>query len=77
MGFITHPVRIYYVLKGCDILNQIEIGKLIAECRKNKNMTQTQLAEILNISNKSVSKWENGNCCRMPLYMNRCAIYWE
>ena len=43
-------------------MNQIEIGKFIAECRKTKNMTQTQLAEMLNTTNKSVSKWENGSC---------------
>ena len=43
-------------------MNQVEIGKFIAECRKNKNMTQNQLAEVLNITNKSVSKWENGSC---------------
>ena len=41
-------------------MNQIEIGKFIAKCRKSKNMTQFQLAERLNTTNKSVSKWENG-----------------
>ena len=39
-------------------MNQIEIGKFIAECRKSKNMTQNQLAKMLNITNKSISKWE-------------------
>ncbi len=41
-------------------MDQIKIGMFIAECRKSKNMTQTQLAEMLNTTNKSVSKWENG-----------------
>jgi len=43
-------------------MNQIKIGKFIAQCRKEKKLTQEQLAEILNTTNKSISKWENGNC---------------
>jgi len=43
-------------------MDQVKIGKFIAECRKSKGLTQTQLAEILNTTNKSVSKWENGIC---------------
>ncbi|MEG0368154.1 MAG: helix-turn-helix transcriptional regulator, partial [Coprobacillus sp.] len=35
-------------------------GKFIAESRKNKNMTQEELAQHLNVSNKSVSRWETG-----------------
>ena len=51
------------------------IGKFIAECRKNKNMTQNQLAEMLNITNKSISKWENGSCLPDPsLYEPLCDI---
>ena len=38
----------------------IEIGKFIAECRKQKNLTQMQLAEKLGITDKAVSKWERG-----------------
>lgn len=41
-------------------MDQIKIGKFIAECRKNKNITQAQLAEKLNITDRAVSKWENG-----------------
>ena len=41
-------------------MNQEKIGKIIAECRKEKNLTQLQLAEKLNISNRAVSKWETG-----------------
>ena len=41
-------------------MNQIKIGKFIAECRKNKNLTQMQLAEKLNITDRAISKWENG-----------------
>ena len=36
-------------------------GSLIAALRKEKNCTQTQLAEMLNVSNRTVSKWENGD----------------
>ena len=38
-------------------MDQIKIGKFIAKCRKNKRITQEQLAEMLNTTNKSVSKW--------------------
>ena len=44
-------------------MNQEKIGKFIAECRKEKNLTQLQLAEKLNISNRAVSKWETGKSC--------------
>ena len=41
-------------------MDQIKIGKFIAECRKKKNLTQAQLAEKLNITDRAVSKWETG-----------------
>ena len=41
-------------------MNQEKIGKFIAELRKEKNMTQEQLAEKMGITNKSISRWENG-----------------
>lgn len=41
-------------------MDQIKIGKFIAQCRKSKNLTQAQLAEKLNITDRAVSKWENG-----------------
>ena len=41
-------------------MEQMKIGKFIAECRKNKNLTQMQLAEKLNITDRAISKWENG-----------------
>lgn len=41
-------------------MNQIEIGKFIAKCRKAKKLTQAQLAEKLNITDRAVSKWETG-----------------
>ncbi len=41
-------------------MNQIKIGKFIAECRKQKKLTQMQLAEKLGITDKAISKWERG-----------------
>ena len=41
-------------------MDQIKVGKFIAECRKKKNLTQMQLAEKLGITDRAVSKWENG-----------------
>lgn len=41
-------------------MNQVKIGKFIAQCRKTKNMTQAELAEKLNITDRAISKWENG-----------------
>ncbi len=41
-------------------MDQKRIGAFIAQCRKEKNLTQMQLAELLGITNQAVSKWENG-----------------
>ena len=41
-------------------MDQIKIGKFIAGCRKNAGLTQMQLAEKLNITDRAVSKWETG-----------------
>lgn len=42
-------------------MDQIKIGQFIARMRKEKNLTQRQLADILDISDKTISKWETGN----------------
>jgi transcriptional regulator with XRE-family HTH domain len=42
-------------------MNQNKIGKIIENKRKEKNLTQKELAELLGISNTAISKWENGN----------------
>ena len=41
-------------------MDQKKIGAFIAQCRKEKSLTQIQLAELLDITNQAVSKWENG-----------------
>ena len=43
-------------------MNQEKIGKFIKECRLKKNLSQTDLADKLGITNKAISKWENGRC---------------
>ena len=55
-------------------MNQVKIGKFIAECRKKNNLTQMQLAEKLNITDRAISKWENGKA--MPdssIMLDLCA----
>ncbi|MBQ2774662.1 MAG: helix-turn-helix transcriptional regulator [Clostridia bacterium] len=47
-------------------MNQTATGKFISQKRKEKNLTQEQLAEKLGVSNKTISKWETGKC--MPDY---------
>ena len=47
-------------------MNQTAIGSYIARKRREQNLTQEQLAQQLGVSNKTISKWENGKC--MPDY---------
>ncbi len=47
-------------------MDQIKVGKFINNRRKDKGLTQEQLAEKLGITSKSISRWENGNT--MPDY---------
>ena len=56
-------------------MDQIKIGKFITECRKKKSLTQAQLAENLNITDRAISKWETGKA--MPdsdIMLDLCAI---
>lgn len=45
-------------------MNQQKIGQFLKELRKEKGLTQEQFAELLGVSSRSVSRWENG--CNMP-----------
>ncbi len=47
-------------------MNHAATGNYIAQKRRTLNLTQEQLAEVLGVSNKTISKWENGRC--MPDY---------
>jgi len=54
-------------------MNQEKIGAFIQEMRKEKQMTQEQLAELLGTSQKSISRWENGKTMPdMSLYEPLC-----
>ncbi len=56
-------------------MNQEKIGKFIAGCRKEKGLTQLQLAEKLNITNRAVSKWETGKSCPdVSLMLELCHV---
>lgn len=56
-------------------MEKSKIGMFIATRRREKNITQEQLAEMLGITNKSISKWENGICLPdASLYEPLCAI---
>ncbi len=56
-------------------MDQVKIGKFIAERRKKENLTQSQLAEKLSVTDRAVSKWENGRA--MPdsaIMLELCTI---
>ena len=54
-------------------MNQEKIGKFIAKCRKDKKMTQSELAEKLSVTDKSVGNWENGrNMPDLSLFKPLC-----
>lgn len=56
-------------------MDQVKIGKFIAERRKLANLTQFQLAEKLSVTDRAVSKWENGRT--MPdssIMLELCSI---
>ena len=56
-------------------MNLTKIGKFIAEQRKNKKLTQEQLAEKLGINNRTISRWENGiNMPDASLYKKICEV---
>ena len=54
-------------------MNQEKIGKFIAKCRRKKDMTQRELAEKLNVSDRTVGNWENGrNMPDLSLFKPLC-----
>ena len=56
-------------------MDQEKIGKFIAICRKKQNLTQMQLAERMNVTDRAVSKWERGKA--MPdssIMLELCAV---
>lgn len=56
-------------------MNQIKIGEFIASLRKEKNMSQKDLADKLNVSISAISKWERGKCLPdVSLFNDLCEI---
>lgn len=54
-------------------MNQEKIGKFIASCRKQKNITQQELAEKLGVSDRTIGNWENGrNMPDLSLFKPLC-----
>ena len=54
-------------------MNQEKIGKFILDCRKKKNMTQSELAEKLGVSDRTIGNWENGrNMPDLSLFKPLC-----
>ncbi len=47
-------------MKGADSVNTYQFGKFLAQLRKEKGLTQIQLAEQLNVTDKAISRWETG-----------------
>lgn len=56
-------------------MDQEKIGRFIAECRKSKKMTQSELSEKLGVTDRSVSNWENGkNMPDLSLFKPLCEM---
>ena len=56
-------------------MNMKKIGRRISELRKERQLTQEQLAEKLGVSNRSVSRWENGNTLpEMSILLQLCKV---
>lgn len=56
-------------------MNQEEIGRFICEMRKIKKMTQMELASELGVTDKAISKWENGRCLPdVSLFKRLCEV---
>lgn len=60
MDYIFKLSNANVVSKNCVTLNRILVGERIREVRKNKKLTQKQLAKLLNTSQSTISSYENG-----------------
>lgn len=58
-------------------MDQIKIGSFLKQLRKEKELTQGELAEKLNVSNRSVSRWETGNTLPDISILIKLAEYYE
>ena len=51
-------------------MDQIKIGRFIAKCRKDRKITQSELAEKLGVTDKSIGNWEMVEICQIYLFLN-------
>ena len=57
-------------------MNQIKTGEFLKQLRKEHNMTQQMLADKLGVTNRSVSRWENGNTmCDLDILVELANMY--
>ena len=59
------------------MIDQVKIGRFLKELRKEKELTQEQLAEKFGVSSRSVSRWENGNTMPELGILVELAEYYE
>ena len=59
------------------MIDQVKIGRFLKELRKEKELTQEQLAERFGVSSRSVSRWENGNTMPELGILVELAEYYE
>lgn len=59
----TKSIRYCIIFTVTEVIKMdvVRIGKFLSELRKEKNLTQEQLGEKIGVTNKTVSRWENGN----------------
>ena len=56
-------------------MDQVQTGKFIAELRKEKSLTQAQLGDLLGVTNKTITRWENGNYMPdLAVLQSLCAV---
>jgi len=60
MGCLLLMIIVKMFSKGGK-MDQVKIGKFISEARRKKNITQKEIAEKLGVTDKTVSRWENGH----------------
>ena len=59
-GYQHYEMECQQSKKEMPVMDQIKIGEFIARKRKEQELTQMQFAELVGVSNKTVSKWETG-----------------
>ena len=58
------------------MVEPLELGSFISTCRKEKNLTQKQLGEELGVTDRAVSKWENGKSFPDISLIEQLCRYW-